>query len=127
VDIVEGERMANSAPGKWEQIRARKLADPATRERYERTRRSVALIRQVLQTIDARREEAGLSKAELAERVGAHPSAVRRILTSEASNPTLKTVAELLDVLGLELALRPKPEARSGRRQQAAQPAGTSG
>jgi ribosome-binding protein aMBF1 (putative translation factor) len=117
--------MVESTPSKWEQIRARKLADPTARERYERTRRSVALTRQVLQAIDARREEAGLSKAELAERVGAHRSAVRRLLTSEASNPTLKTVAELLDVLGLELTLRPKSGARSGQRKQAESPTRT--
>lgn len=112
--------MAGSSSGKWEQIRARKLADPASRERYERTRRSVGLTRELLHAIDARREEVGLTKAALAQRVGVPPSAVRRMLTSRASNPTLTTVAELLEVLGLELIVRPKKTGRrSGERERA--------
>lgn len=58
---------------RWDEIRTRKLADTATLERCEQTRRSVAATRQVLQLIDAERERAGFTKAELARRVGTNP------------------------------------------------------
>jgi ribosome-binding protein aMBF1 (putative translation factor) len=106
--------MAQSTTSRWHETRARRLADSAARERYGRTRRSVALTRAVLREIDARREAAGLSKAQLAQLVGVHPSAIRRLLSSQASNPTLKTVAEVLDILGLELKLGPRSRATAG-------------
>ena len=98
--------MATSS--RWEEIRARKLADPAARERYERTRRSTAATRQVLQLIDAERGRAGLTKAELARRVGTNPAGMRRLLSSDASNPTLRTMLEILDTLGLQFIVQPK-------------------
>ena len=100
---------------RWALIRARKLADPATRERYERTRRSVAMTRQVLQVIDAERVKAGLSKADLAQRIGTSPSVVRRLLTSDTSNPTLKTVLGILDALDVQFILRPRAPRRQTR------------
>lgn len=107
--------MEETKSGRWEDIRARKLAEPEARERYERTRRSVLMTRQLLQLIDAEREKAGLTKADLAERVGTSPSVVRRLLTSEASNPTLRTVLDMADVLGLEVLLQPKGSPRKRR------------
>jgi DNA-binding phage protein len=100
--------VVTSGPGRWEQIRARKLAGPDVQARYERTRRSVSSIRQLLQLIDAERRRAGLTKAELAERTGASPAAIRRLLTSDGSNATLRTILDLLDALDIELALRPR-------------------
>lgn len=99
---------------RWTRIRERTLADAAARERYERTRRSVTSIRHVLQAIDAERERAGLTKAELAERIGTSPAAVRRLLTSDAANPTLRTILDLFDALNLEVAVRPRDIATTG-------------
>ncbi len=48
---------------------------------------------------------AGMSKTELARRVGVNPSAMRRLLTAETANPTLKTMLGLFDALGLEVSL----------------------
>jgi ribosome-binding protein aMBF1 (putative translation factor) len=114
---------------RWARIRARKLVDPAVRERYERTRRTVAAIRETLMRVDRERAQVGLTKAELARRLGTNPSNMRRLLSSGRSNPTLKTVLELCDVLGLEVTLRPKheptgPDASGRDRVQAHTPAG---
>ncbi len=109
-------RQADSS--RWGQIRSRRLAAPEARERYERTRRSMVLTRQVLQLIDAEREKVGLSKADLARRVGVNPSTIRRLLTSGDGNPTLRTVLDILDVLDLELALRPKAPTHKLRRSR---------
>lgn len=107
--------MVGTKPNRWAEIRERTLADPVMGERYERTRRSVLATRRLLQLIDAERERAGLTKAELAERVGATPSAVRRLLTSEGSNPTLRTLLGLFDALDLEFSVGPKKRARKSR------------
>ena len=105
--------MATDVPSRWSRIRERKLVDPQVREQYQRTRRSVSSIRQVLQVVDAERQRAGLTKAELAQRIGTSPAAIRRLFTSESANPTLRTVVDLLDALDLEVALRPKPRTRA--------------
>jgi ribosome-binding protein aMBF1 (putative translation factor) len=102
--------MAEPTQERWAEIRARKLADPLARERYERTRRSVLAVREVLQRIQREREKAGLSKADLARRIGANPAAIRRMFTSGSSNPTLKTILELADALDLEIELSPREQ-----------------
>src|SRR6266536_334654 len=107
--------MGDTKSGRWEQIRARKLADPAAREQYERTRRAVILTRQILQLVDSERERAGLTKAELAQRAGTNPAAIRRLLTSGSSNPTLRTLLVVFDALGLEFSLKPRKPARRSR------------
>ena len=99
--------MAMQDTDRWEQIRIRTLTDPETRDRYDRTRRAVLRGRQVLQLIDAERQRAGLTKAELARRAGMHPAAVRRLLSSDSGNPTLQTLLEVSDVLGLDFTLKP--------------------
>ena len=100
--------MVESRGGRWEQIRARKLADPAAQERYERTRRTVAAIRETLMRVDRERAQAGMTKAELARRLGANPATMRRLLSSGQRNPTLKTVLEICDVLGMEVTVAPR-------------------
>ena len=115
--------MTEQRGSRWEQMRSDALADPAARERYERTRRAVVAARELLRLIDAERERAGLSKAALAQSIGASPSAVRRLFSSDTSNPTLMTLLEMVDALGLELRPRPKrpaPELASDRTRTAA-------
>ena len=106
--------MAIEQSDRWTRIRERKLTDPVARARYERTRRAITSIRQVLQLIDAERERAGLTKAELAERIGTSPAAVRRLFTSDAANPTLRTILDLSNALDLDLALRPRDGTTTG-------------
>jgi ribosome-binding protein aMBF1 (putative translation factor) len=102
--------MGEKSGTRWRQIRARALADPAARAQYERTYRMVLLTRQLLQAIDAERERAGLTKAELAGRAGTNPAAIRRLLTSDSGNPTLRTVIGVADALGLEISIQARKE-----------------
>jgi len=104
--------MAEQNTGRWAQLRAPTLASPERRTRYERTKRQVLVTRQVLQQIDAERERRGLTKAELAHLVGMTPSVVRRLFSSESSNPAFGTVVAMLDAL--ELGVRVTPQ--RGRR-----------
>jgi DNA-binding phage protein len=111
--------MTEKHVGRWEQIRAQRLATPDARERYEQTRQAVLQTRQLLQLIDAEREKVGMTKAELAARVGTNPAALRRLLTSESGNPTLRTLISIADVLGLEVSITAKGRPQDSREMPA--------
>lgn len=104
--------------GRWQALRAPTLADPERRARYERKKATVMATRDWLRLIDQVREEAGLSKAALAHRVDMEPSAIRRLFTSESSNPKLDTVVSLMVALDIEWILTRRSRA-SGRRKMA--------
>ncbi|MDP2663177.1 MAG: helix-turn-helix transcriptional regulator [Dehalococcoidia bacterium] len=72
--------------------------------------------------IDDERQRAGLSKAELARRIGMTPSVVRRLFSSKSSNPTLGTVINMAGALGLEVELKRarQDEGKPGNPLQAA-------
>lgn len=78
---------------------ARRLEDPEFRAEFERQRREIAQIDAVVTQLDELREEAGISKAELARAIGKEPSSIRRFFTADV-NPELKTVAAVADALG---------------------------
>jgi ribosome-binding protein aMBF1 (putative translation factor) len=106
----------------WEELRESIVDTPELREHYEHTKQSVMQTRRLLQQIDAERERAGLSKADLARRIGADPSVVRRMFSSDASNPQLRTVLEIMDVLGITFATRRARRVRRGRQESPARP-----
>jgi len=82
---------------------ARRLEeDPEFRAEFERQRREIAQIDMVVRQLDELREEAGMSKAELARAIGKEPSSIRRFFTADV-NPELKTVAAVADILGAEV------------------------
>jgi hypothetical protein len=65
-----------------------------------------------LQLIESTREEEHLTKKALAERAGLEESSVRRLLTSDAANPTSENFFLLMGALGIHVeAVTP-----SGRR-----------
>jgi DNA-binding XRE family transcriptional regulator len=82
---------------------ARRLKeDPEFRAEFERAQREIAQIDSVVRQLDELREQAGMSKAELARAVGKAPSSIRRFFTADV-NPELKTVAAVADALGAEI------------------------
>ncbi len=107
--------MAEHTTGKWADIRARTLATPARRARYGRTKRQVITTRRILQAIDAERQRRGMTKAALAQEIGMTPSVVRRMFSSEASNPGLATVIAMLDALDLGVHIQRAPGTRRPR------------
>jgi DNA-binding XRE family transcriptional regulator len=79
---------------------AQRIKDDAEfRAEFEQQRRQIAQIDAVVHQLDELREEAGMSKAELARAIGKEPSSIRRFFTANV-NPELKTVAAVADVLG---------------------------
>jgi len=77
----------------------RREEDPEFRAEFARQRRQIAQIDAVVRQLDQLREEAGMSKAELARAIGREPSSIRRFFTANV-NPELKTVAAVADALG---------------------------
>ncbi|MHB8293123.1 MAG: helix-turn-helix transcriptional regulator [Acidimicrobiales bacterium] len=88
--------------------RSVELHDPAFREAYEQARTEIAQVDSVMRQLDALREAAGITKAELARLIGRNPSTIRRLFTAEV-NPELKTVAAIASVLGARLRLEVTP------------------
>jgi ribosome-binding protein aMBF1 (putative translation factor) len=94
---------------------ARRLKeDPEFRAEFERQRREIAQIDAVVRQLDELREEAGMSKAELARAIGKEPSSIRRFFTADV-NPELKTVAAVADVLGARVEVVAAKTSRTSR------------
>ena len=94
---------------------ARRLKEDAEfRAEFERQRREIVQIDSVVRQLDALREEAGMSKAELARAIGKEPSSIRRFFTADV-NPELKTVAAVADVLGAKVEVVPNRPGRARR------------
>lgn len=93
---------------------ARLKEDPEFRLEFERQRREIAQIDSVVRQLDELREQAGMSKAELARAIGKEPSSIRRFFTADV-NPELKTVAAVADILGAEVKVVATGKARTTR------------
>lgn len=102
--------------GHYRRRRAREMEEPAFQAEYRRARAEIAQVDAVMRRLDALRVAEGVSKAELARRIGRNPSTVRRLFTAEV-NPELKTVAAIASALGarLEVSSDEPPRGRSRR------------
>src|SRR3954451_6970095 len=58
------------------------LKDPEFRAEFERERREIAVIDDIVNSLDQLRAEHGISKADLAREVGKNPASIRRLLTA---------------------------------------------
>jgi transcriptional regulator with XRE-family HTH domain len=59
----------------------------------------------VMRTLDQHRQRQGVTRAELARRVGCHPATLTPLFT-DPSNPTFATLARIADALGRRLEVR---------------------
>lgn len=84
--------------------------DPRYEAAYQEAQAKIGAIDNLVRSLDGRREELGLSKAELARRAGLPPEAVRRLFTMRSPNPTASTLVALAGALGLDVVAAPRPE-----------------
>ena len=82
-----------------------KMLDPTWADGYSRVRSRLDQTESVLSLLDEARVARHLSKAELARRIDAQPSVVRRLFSDDSANPTLGTIAEIANELGYEIVL----------------------
>lgn len=102
---------------------ARRLDDPDYRRAYDEARARIDQIDAVIGSLNARREQLRLTKAELARRAGIKPESVRRLFAAENPNPTLATLIALATALDLEL--RPLPTGAAEATEELGVEAGT--
>ena len=98
---------------------AARMEDSEFREEYERARREIDQVDSVIRQLDELREEAGLTKAELARHIGRDPSSIRRLFTAKG-NPELLLVASIAEDLGAEIRIVPRTRKSISRRRNAA-------
>src|ERR1700761_6308486 len=89
------------------QLHAEWMKDPEYRDAYERAARQTAQIDAVINTLDVLRADVGMSKAELARRVGRNASSVRRLFTASGARPELPLIVALADALDAEVRIVP--------------------
>jgi len=91
---------------------AKRLADdPEFRAEYERQRRSIAAIDEIVNRLDSLRVEHDYTKAELARAIDKNPASVRRLLTARG-NPELATVVAMADALDADVLVVPRKSSR---------------
>lgn len=90
---------------------AARMDDPKFRAEYGRARGEIDQVDSVIRQLDELRVSVGLSKAELARRVGRDPSSIRRLFTAK-SNPELLLVASIAEDLGAEVRIVPRNRGR---------------
>lgn len=95
---------------------SKRMADPKFAAEYGAARAEIDATDKLVRALDAVREAGGLTKAELARRVGAQPESIRRLFTAPDSNPTMETVFKVASALEYHLELVPNGK-RSGERR----------
>lgn len=98
----------------------RRMDDPGFAEAYAEARARIDAIDRVIRSLDAAREELGISKAELARRIGVRPESMRRLFSAPSPNPTLDTVVAVARALHLTVRVEPEPLAAKPHRRRAA-------
>jgi DNA-binding XRE family transcriptional regulator len=95
------------------------LADDDTRAEYERARNEIEQIDAVIRSLDELREDAGMSKAELARRVGRNPASIRRLFTAEHARPELPLIISIANALDASIEIKRRPRRSTGKRTAA--------
>lgn len=102
----------------YEKRRQNWLADKDARAEYERARREIEQIDAVIRSLDELREDAGMSKAELARRVGRNPASIRRLFTAEQARPELPLIISIANALDASVEIKPRSHRSSGRQHK---------
>jgi len=97
---------------------AQRLEDPTFRAEYERARTEIRQVDEVMRTLDSLRESAGITKAELARKIGKDPASIRRLFSSE-SNPELKTIVAMAAALNAKIEISVPSASRRTKRRRA--------
>lgn len=81
---------------------------PEWQDAHEEARRRIDQVDNLVRALDGRREQLGLTKADLARRADLAPEVVRRLFSVDSPNPTAVTLAALADALDLDVVARPR-------------------
>ncbi|MCU1470369.1 MAG: helix-turn-helix transcriptional regulator [Glaciihabitans sp.] len=98
--------MADPTQVFWNDLKS-DLEDPEFLREYIIESVRIQAIDSLINELEKARENAGLSKAEVARAINTKPEVIRRMLSNKSVNPTLGTLAEVAAVLGYSLSLTP--------------------
>ena len=97
-------------PGNLQQFKARALARPGVKKAYDALEQEFSFLDEVLKA----RASAGLTQAEVAERIGTTQSAIAR-LESGAGMPSVATLQRYARALGCRVEIKFVKASRPGR------------
>ena len=100
-------RMAPVPKTGFDKYLDRRMAQPSFAKAYQRARVEIDGIDSLIWAVDGVLVGEGLSKADLARRIGAKPESIRRLLSDTRGNPTLTTILRVLHEVGLHLEVAP--------------------
>ncbi len=89
----------------YSQMKEKALENQSVQEEYEALKPEFNLLREMLKA----RNDAGLSQAEVAERMGTKPPAIARLessLTSGRHSPSITTLKKYADAVGCHLEIK---------------------
>jgi DNA-binding phage protein len=89
------------------------LKDPEFLREYIKSSIRISTVDAIINGLEARREELGKSKADIANALELHGAAVRRLFTSKECNPTIGAISEIAAVLGMRIVLEPMRSTQS--------------
>lgn len=93
----------------WERYLAKRHPSGPAREAFDHEVRAVTAAAELVSSIESFRSSMNISKSEVARRLGKQLSAVSRSLTADDSNPTIVTLLEMLDAMGVRVILTVEP------------------
>jgi len=102
-----GEVIMSDITGFWADLQERLTGDPEFARQYLLEWVKVSTVDRIVNELDARRQDLGLSKSDIAKAVRRDPAAIRRLLSDSTGNPTLETVSSVAAAVGLRVALVP--------------------
>jgi DNA-binding phage protein len=88
-------------------------ADSEYADALAEARATIDAIDSLIRSLDERRIELDLSKAEVARRAHMKPEAVRRLFSAKSSNPTITTLVGIATALDIQVVAQPKPARRA--------------
>ena len=83
------------------------LQDPEFRRAYVLETMRISATDDIVNAFDEAREQAGISKADLARAIGMEPASIRRLFSSGSPNPTIGTLSDIATALGLRITIEP--------------------
>ena len=99
----------------WEKYLLKRHPAGNAREAFDHEVRAITAAAQLIASVEELRTSMNMSKSEVARRLGKQLSAISRSLTSEDSNPTVVTLLEMLDAMGVKVEVTVGP--RMSRRE----------
>lgn len=97
----------------WDDL-AQDLEDPEQLRLFLLESIRISTFDSLVNQLDDARYKSGITKAEVARKLGSEPANIRRFFSRGTDNPTLSTLTEVATALGMRISLEPLSEKERG-------------